>query len=351
MPISRPIGAQISDSAFYAQMTLIRRTEQAFFDLYARGLMAGTVHTSIGQEACAAGAISALDKGRDVIFSSHRAHGHYLAYCDDVEGLVAELLGRSSGVVGGVGGTQHLHKHNLYTNGIQGGIVPNAVGAALAEKLEGNGAIVAVFLGDGTLGEGVVYESMNLAALWQLPVLFVLEDNGYAQSTPRRLEHAGVLADRPRAFGIKTIDLTIESGDRAGTGDLALAQAADGTPIKSEWRAEAETGTTAGVLEIYTAACEAVQFVREQCRPCFLALPTYRLAPHSKGDDMRSAQELSSAWARDPLERLGISLEPQVRAELDAAAERRVQAAVERALAQKVQSAAEFAEQARWQPA
>jgi TPP-dependent pyruvate/acetoin dehydrogenase alpha subunit len=324
MPISRQIGAQIGaeigERAFYAQMTLIRRTEQAFFDLYARGLMAGTVHTSIGQEACAVGVISTLDKERDVIFSSHRAHGHYLAYCDDVEGLVAELLGRSSGVVGGVGGTQHLHKRNLYTNGIQGGIVPNAVGAALAEKLSGSGAIVAVFLGDGTLGQGVVYESMNLAALWQLPVLFVLEDNGYAQSTPRQLEHAGTLADRPRAFGIKTIDLT--------------------------------TGTegAAGVLEIYAAACEAVQYVREQCRPCFLALPTYRLAPHSKGDDMRSAEELSSAWAREPLERLGRRLEPQVRAELDAAAERRVEAAIEAALAQIAQSPAEFAERARWQP-
>jgi TPP-dependent pyruvate/acetoin dehydrogenase alpha subunit len=327
------MSAQISDSAFYAQMALIRRTEQAFFDLYARGLMAGTVHTSIGQEACAVGVVSALDRGRDVIFSSHRAHGHYLAYCDDVEGLVAELLGRSSGVVGGVGGTQHLHKHNLYTNGIQGGIVPNAVGAALAEKLGGSGAIVTVFVGDGTMGQGVVYESMNLAALWQLPVLFVLEDNGYAQSTPRQLEHAGVLADRPRAFGITTYDLS------GGSEDTVAAQPG------------AEDRTAAGVREIYTAACQAVQFVREQCRPCFLALPTYRLAPHSKGDDTRSAEEIASAWARDPLERLGKRLEPQVRAHLDAAAERRVGAAIEAALAQRPQTPAEFGERAQWQPA
>src|SRR4051794_4655705 len=122
----------MSDSSFYAQMTLIRQTEEGFFELYACGLMAGTVHTSIGQEACAVGVIAALDKARDVIFSSHRAHGHFLAYCGDVEGLVAELLGRRTGVVGGIGGTQHLHVRNLYTNGIQGGIVPNAVGAALA---------------------------------------------------------------------------------------------------------------------------------------------------------------------------------------------------------------------------
>ncbi|MCB0147544.1 MAG: pyruvate dehydrogenase (acetyl-transferring) E1 component subunit alpha, partial [Caldilineaceae bacterium] len=107
---------------FYAQMRLIRRTEQTFFDLYERGLMAGTVHTSIGQEACAAGVVNALDRARDVIFSSHRAHGHFLAYSDEVDGLVAELLGRAGGIVGGVGGTQHLHIRNLYTNGVQGGI-------------------------------------------------------------------------------------------------------------------------------------------------------------------------------------------------------------------------------------
>ena len=246
-----------TDAQFYAQMTLIRQTEQAFFDLYARGLMAGTVHTSIGQEACAVGVVAALDPERDVIFSSHRAHGHFLAYCDDVEGLVAELLGRRTGVVGGVGGTQHLHTRNLYTNGIQGGIVPNAVGAALAEKLDGSGAIVTVFLGDGTLGEGVVYESMNLASLWQLPVLFVLEDNHYAQSTPKHLEHAGSLADRPRAFGIATHDLT---GGPAHT----MADALD-------------------VTEVYAAACTAVGYVREHGAPYFLALPTYRLAPAFEG--------------------------------------------------------------------
>jgi TPP-dependent pyruvate/acetoin dehydrogenase alpha subunit len=101
-----------------------------------------------------------------------------------LEGLVAELLGRAAASVGGVGGTQHLHVRNLYTNGVQGGIVPNAVGAALCgAAARQSGAIVTVFLGDGTMGEGVVYESLNVAALWSLPVLFVLEDNQYAQST------------------------------------------------------------------------------------------------------------------------------------------------------------------------
>jgi len=303
------------DLSFYAQMTLIRQTEQAFFTLYERGLLAGTVHTSIGQEACAVGVMAALDCARDVIFSSHRAHGHYLAYCDDVEGLVAELLGRRNGLVGGVGGTQHLHRRNFYTNGIQGGIVPNAAGAALAEKLAGSGAIVAVFLGDGTLGEGVVYESMNLASLWSLPLLFVLEDNGYAQSTPKHLVHAGALADRPTAFGIATRSL------------LADDPAA-----------------------VYSAAAEAVAQVRKTSRPFFLALTTYRLAPHSKGDDLRDRAELAAAQARDPLATLGRRLVGDARAGADAAAAERIERAVAAALDERAQTLAGYAEQARWQP-
>ena len=303
----------LSDLAFYSQMTLIRQTEEAFFALYARGLLAGTVHTSIGQEACAVGVMAALDHGRDVVFSSHRAHGHYLAYCDDVEGLVAELLGRQSGVVGGVGGTQHLHRRNFYTNGIQGGIVPNAAGAALAEKLAGSGAIVAVFLGDGTLGEGVVYESMNLAALWSLPLLFVLEDNGYAQSTPRALAHAGDLLDRPAAFGIAA---------QAITADDPAA--------------------------VHAAAAAAIAQVRAGRGPFFLALRTYRLAPHSKGDDLRDGAELAAARTRDPLAQLGSRLEPLARAASDAAAASRVEAAIAAALVDRAQTLAEFRERAPW---
>jgi TPP-dependent pyruvate/acetoin dehydrogenase alpha subunit len=304
-----------SELSFYTQMTLIRQTEQAFFALYERGLLAGTVHTSIGQEACAVGVLAALDRERDVIFSNHRAHGHYLAYCDDVEGLVAELLGRRSGVAGGVGGTQHLYRRNFYTNGIQGGIVPNAAGAALAEKLAGSGATVTVFLGDGTLGEGVVYESMNLASLWSLPLLFVLEDNGYAQSTPKQLVHAGELIDRPAAFGIATAAVV---ADHPAT--------------------------------VYAAASQAVAQVRATSRPCFLALSTYRLAPHSKGDDLRDAAELAAAQARDPLEQLGRKLDPAARAAADAAAAQRVETAITAALAERAQTLAEFAEAARWLP-
>lgn len=287
--------------AFYTQMQLIRRTEQTFFDLYGRGLMTGTVHTSIGQEACAVGVVNALDRERDVIFSSHRAHGHFLAYCDNVEGLVAELLGRRSGVVGGIGGTQHLHTRNLYTNGVQGGIVPNAVGAAFAEQYKQSGAIVTVFLGDGTMGQGVVYESMNVAALWSLPLLFVLEDNQYAQSTHRRDEHAGSLAQRAQPFGIEGVE--VEADD---------------------------------VFTVYAATQHAVEYVRSQHRPFFLTLHTYRLAPHSKGDDTRSAEELQRYWAHDPLTRLAAALPDLQRVAIDAAIEQQIEKAVAAALAEEI---------------
>jgi len=288
-------------------MQLIRRTEQTFFDLYARGLMAGTVHTSIGQEACAVGVINALERERDVIFSSHRAHGHFLAYCDNVEGLVAELLGKRSGVVGGVGGTQHLHTRNLYTNGVQGGIVPNAVGAAFAEKHKQHGAIVTVFLGDGTMGQGVVYESMNVASLWSLPLLFVLEDNQYAQSTHRSDEHAGSLAQRAQPFGIECAE--VEADD---------------------------------VFAVYVAAQRAAAYVRSQSRPFFLTLHTYRLAPHSKGDDTRATEELQRYWARDPLAKLAAALPDARRTAIDAAIEQRIANAVETALADEVQGLSDW---------
>jgi TPP-dependent pyruvate/acetoin dehydrogenase alpha subunit len=290
---SVPGGAEPA-RAFYSQMYLIRTVENSLLELFARGELAGTVHTCIGQEACAVGVVSALDRQRDMLFSNHRAHGHYLAYCDDVEGLIAEIMGRKTGVCGGMGGSQHLHKGNLYTNGIQGGIVPNAVGAALAAKMLRSGAISVAFLGDGTMGQGVVYESLNVASLWSLPVLFVLEDNGYAQTTPKHLAHAGDLKERARAFNVD-----------------ARAVGAD------------------DVFVVNAAATEAAGQVRETQRPLFLSLSTYRLSPHSKGDDFRSEAEIASYRAKDPLRRLGLLLPDGVRRAVEEQARQRVRRAIE----------------------
>jgi TPP-dependent pyruvate/acetoin dehydrogenase alpha subunit len=285
---------------FYQQMRTIRRVEETLLHLYSRGLVFGTVHTCIGQEAVAVGVVNALDRARDVIWSNHRGHGHFLAYCDDVDGLIAEVMGKPTGVCGGVGGTQHLHTRNFYTNGVLGGTVPCGVGAALAEKARGAGAIAAIFMGDGAMGQGVVYESLNLAALWQLPALFILEHNGIAQSTPARLEHAGDLATRAQTFGI----------------ECAQLQADD-------------------VEKIHAAAQRAVSVVRGESRPYFLVLHTTRLMPHSKGDDTRPPAELDDLRARDPLPRLRASLlaeDPARLARLEAAIETRLAAAVDAAM-------------------
>lgn len=298
---------------FYHQMYLIRRVEQTFLDLFSQGLLSGTVHTALGQEACAVGVVNALDRDKDVIFSSHRAHGHFIAYCDDVEGLVAEVMGCRTGACGGIGGTQNLHERNMYTGGIQGGIVPCAVGAALAEKLKGSGAISVVFLGDGTMGQGAVYEGLNLASLWSLPVLFVLEDNQYAQTTPKHLEHAGDIATRADTFLI-----------------------------------ERDTVTVDDVHVVYAAAQTAVRHVRERCRPYFLTLNTYRLGPHSKGDDTRPQAEIEAYRARDPLTRLANQLPDHVRVPIEAQVDGRVQKSVEAALHAGPQAIDEWRERVGW---
>ncbi|MCD4752664.1 MAG: thiamine pyrophosphate-dependent dehydrogenase E1 component subunit alpha [Anaerolineaceae bacterium] len=258
----------------YQQMYTIRRTEETLLELFSTGLLFGTVHTCIGQEACAVGVINALDKTKDVIWSNHRGHGHYISYINDVEGLVAEIMGKSSGVCHGVGGSQHLHNHNFYTNGVLGGTVACAVGSAFAEKEKKTGAITVVFLGDGAMGEGIVYESLNMASLWNLPILFVLEHNQYAQSTPTALAHAGDITLRPKAFNIETKTLKADN-----------------------------------VLSIYKTAQEIVNKVRNQQKPFFLSLQTYRYAPHSKGDDFRSKKEIENQKKTDPLQHLRWALD------------------------------------------
>jgi TPP-dependent pyruvate/acetoin dehydrogenase alpha subunit len=250
----------------YALLTAIRLFEQSLLDLFATGALAGTTHTCVGQETIAVGVTSALDRDRDIVFSNHRGHGHFLAYCGEVERLYLEVLGKQGGVCGGRGGSQHLQFGNFYSNGVQGGIVPVATGMALAEKRKQTGAVATVFLGDGTLGEGVVYEAFNIASLWRLPIVFVIEHNGYAQSTPSSLQIAGAVAARPQAFGIPTVE----------------CEAID-------------------VATVLGHAAHAIDATRAGGGPHCVVCRTYRLAPHSKGDDTRSADELAAAWGRDPL--------------------------------------------------
>lgn len=268
----------------YETMALIRAVETSLLDLFSKGKLRGTVHTGIGQEAIAAGVVAALDLDRDVLCSNHRGHGHYLAYCGDARGLIAEIMGRADGVCKGVGGSQHLHKKNFYSNGILGGMAPVSVGMAMAEKTRKSGAIVVQFAGDGALAEGAFYEAFNMAALWKLPYMLVVEDNGYAQSTPKALEQAGRLADRAKPFGIRVIE-------------------ADGNDAEA----------------VHEAAETLAEHIRSGQGPGVLYCTTYRLAPHSKGDDIRDKAEIADAWTREPLVNARAKLAPDFCDAVDAA--------------------------------
>ena len=280
-PPERGSRSRPSEAHFYRQIALIRAFEEHLLELFAAGKLMGTTHTYSGQEANAVGVLDHLEP-QDIVFSSHRCHGHYLARTGDIEGLLSELLGLESGICGGKGGSQHLCRGNFYTSGVQGGIVPLAVGSALAEKLKGKDAISTVWLGDGTLGEGVVYEALNMASLWKAPVLFVLENNGYAQTTPIELAVAGSIRARAEAFGIAATELNTT-----------------------------DPGT------IWEATGPIVEAIRTGKAPHFLVLHTYRFGPHSKGDDFRPQAEKDAARLRDPRLIVGNRLTPGEQEEID----------------------------------
>lgn len=264
---------------------------------FPKGVFFGTTHTYLGQEANAVGILSHIQPG-DVVFSNHRCHGHFLAYGGDIRALFAELMGKSSGVCGGRGGSQHLQWRNFYSNGVLGGIVPIATGMALAEKLKGNDAVVIVFLGDGALGQGVVYESLNMASLWGAPILYVLENNRIAQTTPLELAVSGDIAARFSAFDIQVQDL--DSSD---------------------------------VLEIQPVAEALIQEAREEKSPRALIIHTCRLGPHSKGDDTRDPQELERLRRdRDPVTIHASRLAPELIPEIETRVDAEVSQAFERAL-------------------
>ena len=186
----------------FSLAVLIRRSEQKLLELYNQGRLNGTIHTCIGQEFTGV-AISKFLKSQDFVVSNHRGHGHYISRTGDLSGLFGEVMGKVGGCSGGIGGSQHFYNENYLSNGIQGGMTPIATGVSLAKKIQGEGAVAVSYLGDGTLGEGIFYETMNLASIWQIPVVFVLENNGIAQSTSYKQTLAGDIATRAEAFGLK----------------------------------------------------------------------------------------------------------------------------------------------------
>jgi acetoin:2,6-dichlorophenolindophenol oxidoreductase subunit alpha len=232
------------------RLLLIRHFELALLRLFEQGVLHGTTHTCLGQEYIPV-AMRTLLHDNDFVLSNHRGHGHYLARYEDPEGLLAEILGREGAICGGVGGSQHVLRDRHLSTGVQGESMSVAVGIALHLRRFEPGRLACVYIGDGTWGEGAVYEALNMAALWRLPMLVLVEHNGIAQSTPTHQQLAGTIAGRAAAFGIPHQRIT--SADIATIRDT-MAPIAAAVPISG---------------------------------PAVVEFVTHRVGPHSKGDDSR----------------------------------------------------------------
>ncbi len=250
----------------FSLMHRIRIFEEKLLEIYATGIIKGTIHTCIGQEACAVGVIGALNSEIDNVCSNHRGHGHFLAFGGEIISLLNEILGNENGVCKGVGGSQHLHIKNYYSNGILGGMIPVATGIAYSQKLNKTNGVTVAFVGDGAMAEGVIYESLNIAALWNLPLLLVVENNKIAQSTPTEKQHSTKIESIPAAFGLST---TVTDGN--------------------------------DIINVISVSNRIINEIRQTSEPQCLVLNTYRLGPHSKGDDTRSKEELVHSRKFDPI--------------------------------------------------
>lgn len=259
-------------SRLLENMMLIRKFEEAVLALFEQGLLHGTAHLGIGEEAAAAGTSIAL-RAEDYILVTHRGHGQIIGKGCDIGGMMAEILGKESGLCHGRGGSMHMidfSKGVLFANGIVGANAPLACGAALTIKKQGLDAVSVVFFGDGASNQGAVHEAMNLAAVWNLPVIFCLINNGYAISTPIK-------------DAVRETDLIKRA---AGYGIPALE--CDGNDV----------------LQVYEASQKARKLAREQ-GPVLLLEHTYRTSGHSKGDAnrYRSAEEIEEWRKCDPIMR------------------------------------------------
>jgi TPP-dependent pyruvate/acetoin dehydrogenase alpha subunit len=275
-------------------MCRIRQFETQVQRLAGAGEIPGFPHLSTGQEAVAVGVCAHLSRD-DVLFTSHRGHGHVLAKGSDLERSFAEILGRDTGLCRGRGGSMHLVDASvgvLGATGVVGGNLPLAAGAAWAAQARRSGAISVAFFGDGATGAGVFHETLNLAALWKLPVLFVCENNGYAEFTSRA-EHSKVQKVSAFAAPYKIGTATIDGND---------------------------------LPAVHKAAGKAVKLLRRGSGPYLLECMTFRLAGHYVGDSQsyRSKDEIAAARKKCPIERLGRRLRARgvKAAELEALAER-----------------------------
>lgn len=259
---------------FYEKMVLIRRFEEKAGQLYGLGLIGGFCHLYIGQEAVAVGLQTALDPQKDSVITGYRDHGHMLAYGIDPKIIMAELTGRHSGISRGKGGSMHMFsvQHKFYGgHGIVGAQVPLGAGLAFAHKYNEDGGVTLAYFGDGAANQGQVYEAFNMASLWKLPIVFVIENNGYAMGTAVKRGSAETdFYRRGTAFRIPGMDVN-----------------------------------GMDVLEVRKAAEIALDFVRQGNGPVLMELNTYRYRGHSMSDPAkyRSREEVQEMREKhDPIE-------------------------------------------------
>ncbi|WP_295634381.1 pyruvate dehydrogenase (acetyl-transferring) E1 component subunit alpha [Novosphingobium sp.] len=248
---------------FYEQMLLIRRFEEKAGQLYGLGLIGGFCHLYIGQEAVAVGLQSALTTGKDSVITGYRDHGHMLAYGIDPNVIMAELTGRGAGISRGKGGSMHMFstEHRFFGgHGIVGAQVSLGTGLAFGHKYSGDGGVCMAYFGDGAANQGQVYESFNMAALWKLPIIFVIENNGYAMGTKVSRGSAETAFYR-RGTGFRIPGMDVNGMD---------------------------------VLEVRQAAEVALEYVRGGNGPVLLEVKTYRYRGHSMSDPAkyRSREEV-----------------------------------------------------------
>ena len=261
---------------FLRDMLLIRRFEEKAGQLYGMGLIYGFCHLYIGQEAVVVGMQAASERGKDSVITSYRDHGHMLATGMDPKGVMAELTGRRGGYSKGKGGSMHMfsiEKKFFGGHGIVGAQVPIGTGLAFAHKYRGDGGVTMAYYGDGAANQGQVYESFNMAALWKLPVVYVLENNRYGMGTSvQRASANGELYKRGSVFGIP-------------------GEQIDGM----------------NVLEVYEAGKKALTHARSGKGPYILGMQTYRYRGHSMSDPAkyRSREEVSKIRSeQDPIDKV-----------------------------------------------
>jgi len=258
----------------YNLMLEIRFFEEAIERLFLEGRIMGTAHTCIGQEAVAVGAAAALEP-QDAMTTTHRGHGHFLARGADAGRALAELFGRETGYSRGRGGSQMMMDTSIGfygANGITGGSIPFAAGLALDAQMRKSGRVTACFFGDGASNQGTFHETLNIASLWKLPVLFIAENNGYAMSTPTAGGLANpCIADRAKAYAMP--GATIDGNDFVAVRDTV-----------ARFAAAARNGEGPALIECVT----------------------YRLSGHSRGDPRtyRTREEETTAHANDPVLRM-----------------------------------------------